>query len=212
MLFAKSCHSRSDDCPPLENGDLLAQKEFLRRYSSMGWLKKAQLIEGTVYMGTAVRVSHAHADGQIQGWLGTYAVEHDLTCLPNTTLLIDSDNAFQPDAILCSTPKPGNRVWQNKKGYLCGAPELVAEIAASSVSIDLRDKLRVYRRSGVSEYLVWRTEDQVIDWFVLDEGEYVNLQPDRHGRIRSRIFKGLVLDVPAALAGDKKKVLGALKR
>jgi Uma2 family endonuclease len=35
-----------------------------------------------------------------------------------------------------------------------GAPELIVEIAASSASYDLHDKLRVYRRNGVQEYIV----------------------------------------------------------
>ena len=37
-----------------------------------------------------------------------------------------------------------------------GAPELIAEVAASGASIDLGDKLRAYRRNGVREYIVWR--------------------------------------------------------
>ena len=37
------------------------------------------------------------------------------------------------------------------------------EVAASSASHDLHDKLNVYRRNGVREYLVWRTLDERID-------------------------------------------------
>ncbi|MFN0077539.1 MAG: Uma2 family endonuclease [Prosthecobacter sp.] len=129
----------------------------------------------------------------------------------NATLLLDTENSFQPDVTLCTPPRKGGRVWLNKAGYLCGSPEFVVEIASSTASIDLRDKLRVYRRLEVAEYLVWRTEDAEMDWFILEEGQYVKLKADRHGRQRSRIFPGLVLDVAAALAGDKKKVLAALR-
>jgi Uma2 family endonuclease len=139
-------------------------------------------------------------------------VETELKLYPNATLILDTENAFQPDAILCSAPQKGGRVWLNPKGYLCGAPELVVEIASSTASIDLREKLRVYRRLEVAEYLVWRTEDAEIDWFMLEEGQYVKMKADRHGKLRSRIFPGLVLDLAAALACDKAKVLAALKR
>ena len=54
-----------------------------------------------------------------------------------------------------------------------GAPELVAEIAASSATIDLGDKLRAYRRNGVQEYIVWQVFDQKIDWFSLQNGDYI---------------------------------------
>lgn len=40
-----------------------------------------------------------------------------------------------------------------------GAPERIVELAASSASYDLYDKLQVYRRNGVQEYLVWQVYD-----------------------------------------------------
>lgn len=190
---------------------MLTLTEFLRRYENMVGVKKAELIEGVVHMPSPVRINHARPDGLMQLWLGTYAAEHDLEVFPNATLLLDTENSFQPDAILCTPPRKGGRVWLNKAGYLCGSPEFVVEIASSTASIDLRDKLRVYRRLEVAEYLVWRTEDAEIDWFILEEGQYVKLKADRHGRQRSHIFPGLVLDAAAAVAGDKKKVLAALR-
>ena len=195
-----------------ENGDMLTRAEFLRRYDLMD-VKRAELIEGIVHMPSPVRISkHSAPDGLVHVWLGTYAAAHGLKMYPNATVLLDAENSFQPDAILCSTPRKGGRVWINEDDFLCGSPELVVEISASTVSIDLRDKLRVYRRSGVSEYVVWRTEDCEIDWFVLEDGQYVKLAADRHGRIHSRMFKGLILDTVAALEMDTAKALAALRR
>ena len=195
-----------------ENGDMLTRAEFLRRYDLMD-VKSAELIEGIVHMPSPVRFNkHAGPDALMNALLFNYAAEHGLEACTNATVLLDSENALQPDAILCSTPRKGGRVWINEYDLLCGSPELVVEISASSVSIGLRDKLRVYRRSGVNEYIVWRTEDREIDWFVLEDGQYVKLAADRHGRIHSRMFKGLVLDTAAALKMDKAKVLAALRR
>ena len=42
----------------------------------------------------------------------------------------------------------------SQDGYVEGVPELIVEIAASSVSIDFNQKLQVYRRNQVQEYLV----------------------------------------------------------
>ncbi|MCI0525278.1 MAG: hypothetical protein L0Y75_08465, partial [Acidobacteria bacterium] len=39
-----------NDIPPLEPGDRLTRDEFERRYAAMPDLKKAELIEGIVYM------------------------------------------------------------------------------------------------------------------------------------------------------------------
>ncbi len=42
--------------PCLENGDRLPRPEFERRYAAMPQVKKAELIEGIVYMPSPVRV------------------------------------------------------------------------------------------------------------------------------------------------------------
>ena len=40
---------------PLENGDKLTRIEFERRYATMPEVKKAELMEGVVYMASPVR-------------------------------------------------------------------------------------------------------------------------------------------------------------
>jgi hypothetical protein len=87
-----------------------------------------------------------------------------------------------------------------------------ASSAASSVSIDLHAKRRVYRRNAVQEYLVWRVQDQAIDWFVLREGDYQPLVADAVGILRSIRFPGLWLDAAALLRGDLAAVLQTLQR
>src|SRR4051794_6613666 len=71
-----SRRSRTTDAiPPLEPGDHLTPAEFLRRYEAMPDLKKAELIQGIVYMAPPVRIDfHAEPDNLIQGWLCNYAV------------------------------------------------------------------------------------------------------------------------------------------
>src|SRR5207244_12324517 len=55
--------------PPLENGDRLSRAEFERRYDAMPDLKKAELIEGVVYMPSPVRLNQ---HGKPHQDLGTY--------------------------------------------------------------------------------------------------------------------------------------------
>ncbi len=51
--------------PPLEPGDRLTREEFERRYQAMPHLKKAELIEGVVYMPSPVRALHSQCHGEI---------------------------------------------------------------------------------------------------------------------------------------------------
>src|SRR5438477_2413168 len=122
--------------------------------------------------------------------------------LDNATVRLDLDNEPQPDATLRIAPEAGGRSRISEDDYIEGAPELIVEIAASSASYDLHDKLHAYRRNGVQEYLVWRVRDQQIDWFVLTEGEYLPAIPDESGVIHSQVFPGLRLAVSALLADD----------
>lgn len=92
--------------------------------------------------------------------------------------------------------------------YIEGTPELVCEVAASSVSMDLHLKKRVYERAGVQEYIVWLVFEDAIDWFSLEAGRYVPLEPGADGVIESRVFPGLSLAVAAMLEGDIATVLG----
>jgi len=187
-------------------------REFLRGYERMPLVKKAELIEGVVYMGSPVSIRHARPDSLIQLWLGTYASRHPETeALTNITVILDAENTVQPDALLRRLPEHGGATRVTDEGYLAGPPELVVEVAASSASIDLRDKRRAYCRNGVREYLVWRVVENQLDWFCLVEDEYVPQAPDSQGVLQSRTFPGLRLSAEAALAGDTAKVLEALR-
>jgi Uma2 family endonuclease len=200
--------------PPLESGDRLSRVEFERRYAAAPQIKKAELIEGVVYVAAALRFrSHGQPHAQLIGWLFNYQVATPGVALAdNATVRLDRDNEPQPDVALFLDPAVGGQVQVSADDYLEGAPELIAEVAASSASYDLGDKKRAYRRNGVQEYIVWQMFENRLDWFVLKEDEYVNLAPDADGVIRSQVFPGLWLAVEALLAGELPQVLMVLQQ
>ena len=200
--------------PPLENGDRLNRYEFERRYNAMPNLRKAELIEGIVYMPAALRFkSHGQPHGRLMTWLGTYeAMTPGLALGVEPTVRLDIDNEPQPDAVLLIAPEAGGQARLSDDDYLEGAPELVVEIAASSVAIDLHAKKQAYRRNGVKEYIVWQVLEQKISWFYLEKGEYLDLAADTDGIIRSRVFPGLWLAVSSVLGGNMQGVLAVLQQ
>ena len=198
--------------PPLENGAHLSAREFLRRFEAMPEVKKAELVNGIVYMGSPVRLDqHGEPDNLMQTWLGNYAIATaGVKAATNTSVRLSSDDVPQPDALLRLVPECGGASRVDEKGYLQGAPELVVEVAASSASLDAQDKVASYRRAGIGEYLVWRTEDDAIDWWVLEGDEYQPLPAGQDGVLRSRLFPGLWLDAHALLARDGARLLSML--
>lgn len=202
-------HALALDLPPLENGDRLTRKEFERRYRAMPRLKKAELIEGTVFMPSPLHFAqHAKPHAFVMGWLAAYAAATPgIDLADNATLRLDVDNEFQPDALLRLPEQAGGRSRISGDDYLEGVPELIVEIASTSASYDLHDKRKVYRRNGVQEYLVWLVRDQRILWFYLEDDDYRLLEPHADGLLHSRVFPGLVLNGQALLAGDLARVL-----
>jgi Uma2 family endonuclease len=206
--------SSPEAVPPLENGDTLTRTEFERRYEAMPHLKKAELIEGVVYVPSPVRHRyHGRQHIHLANWLGHYEVgTPGVEASDNVTVRLDLDNEPQPDVLLFIDPACGGQALIDADGYIAGAPELVAEVASSSASYDLYAKLRVYRRNGVREYIVWRVLDKEIDWFVLRAGQYERLPLDAEGLYRSEVFPGLWLDPAALLRGDLATVLAIVQR
>lgn len=200
--------------PPLENGDRLSREEFERRYDAMPGLKKAELIEGIVYMPSPVRADqHGVPHFDLITWLGFYRwATTGLKGADNASIRLDTDNMPQPDVCLLIDPARGGQARISEDDFIENAPELVAEVAASSVSYDLTARFEVYRRNGVLEYLVWRVQDKEIDWYVLKRNRFVKLKPDPDGLYRSKVFPGLWLDPAALIRGDTAALQAALQR
>jgi Uma2 family endonuclease len=197
---------------PLEPGDRLTRPEFERRYEAMPHLKKAELIEGVVYVPSPVRhEGHGRQHAALSYWLSAYSASTPgLEVSDNATVRLDLDNEPQPDLLLRIVP--GGQSHVDPGGFIDGAPELVAEIASSSAAYDLHQKLNVYRRHGVREYIVWRVLEQGIDWFVLRDGSYERLHTDDISVFRSEVFPGLWLDATAMIRGDMATVLKVLEK
>ena len=202
-----------DGFVPLENGDRLTRCEFERRYTARPDIRKAELIEGVVYVPSPVRAKgHAGPVGVVTTWLVTYSASTPgVSVLVDATVRLDRDNEPQPDVLLRIESEAGGQSRLSADDYVEGPPELIVEVAASSAAYDLHDKLRVYRRNGVLEYVVWRVHDRAVDWFVLTDDEYRPQVPDAHGVLHSSNFPGLRLAVDALLAGDVTGVLSALQ-
>ena len=197
---------------PLESGDELTQREFHRRYSAMPHLKKAELIDGTVFMPSPVSHHHAKAHQEVVTWLGVYAANHPgVHAADNVSVILDDRNEVQPDVCLRWAPERGGRTRIDDEGYVRGAPELVVEVALSSASIDLRRKRDLYLLSGVKEYLVWLVLDSKIHWWESIDGEFKPLDISPETVIESHAFPGLRLDTGALLRGDQAMVLEKLK-
>jgi Uma2 family endonuclease len=203
---------RREPVPPLENGDQLNADEFLRRYSAMPHLKKAELIQGIVYMPPPVSFDHhAGPDSLLQTWAGWYAIStRGVRSGSNGTVRLSFSDVPQPDGCLLLLPDAGGQTRRDADGYVVGPPEFIFEVAASSASYDAGRKRETYRLAGVREYLLLRTRDHAVDWWHLEDGDYKLLPLNEDGTLRSQAFPGLWLNVKALLTGDGREMMRSL--
>jgi Uma2 family endonuclease len=199
--------------PPLQNGDRLTAEEYERRYDAMRDLKKAELINGVVYMPPPVTLDdHGGPHFDLISWLGLYRMATPgVRGGDNATLRLPLANRPQPDACLFIEPSHGGQA-RIENRYLVGGPELAAEVAATSANYDLHDKLDVYRRNHVCEYVVWRVFDREVDWFILRGVQYQRLPLSPDGLYKSEVLPGLWLDPAALVAGDLVRVAQAAQQ
>jgi hypothetical protein len=197
--------------PPLRQGDRLSRDEFERRYEAMPHINKAELLEGVVYMPMAVSDDHSGPHGDLMVCLGTYAwMTPGVVSRDNGTVRLGAASNPQPDAFLRILETHGGQSRLGADRIIEGAPELTAEVAVSSLSIDLGVKLPIYRRHGVREFILWRVPEAAIEWYVLRGEDYERLTPGADGVLRSEVFPGLWLDEAALVRGDPAAVYRVL--
>src|SRR5438876_5656691 len=171
--IASTIRFQSNLIPPLQNGDHLTREEFERRFDATPNLKKAELIEGVVYMAPVSHEFHGQPLFDLIAALGIYRfATPGVLGAGDASIRLDPKNMPQPDTYLLIDPNLGGQTRIDDEGYVRGGPEFIAEVAASSASYDLYEKMNLYLRHQVREYLVWRVYDKEFDWFTLGKGKF----------------------------------------
>ena len=190
--------------PLLEIGSRMRQPEFHRRYREYPGKEKFELVGGVVYMASPLSRLHGLYHEELSFLLGVYrrSAPGLEVCL-DATAILGEESEPRPDLLLRIPAEYGGRSTVNPEGYVAGPPELLAEVAYSSRSIDLNQKKTDYEQAGVLEYLVLSIEDEQLFWFHFPSGNPVTA--DRRGVYRSLVFPGLWIHGPALLARDTKR-------
>jgi Uma2 family endonuclease len=202
---------RTTSTSELHSGDQLTQPEFHRRYEAYPEDVKYELIGGKVYMASPMRGPHGSFTSKLNLVLalyenGTPGVEAS----EGITAILGEKSEPQPDLLLRIQQECGGQSSFDEEQYLRGAPELVAEVAHSTVALDMHGKRDDYLAAGVQEYVVLCVAEGEIHWHHFPSKR--KLKPDREGLYKSRVFPGLWLDGPALLERDSSRLIAAVQR
>ena len=195
--------------PGLVTGERMSVDEFLRRWEELPDLKKAELVDGIVYVPSPLSLEHGSLDSLIIWWLAHYAHATPGCKAGNnsTWLMLVAHRNPMPSCGSCPRTV-GSRGRERQFG--AGAPELAVEVCVTSTEVDFGPKLKLYERAGVREYITIELFGQRIVWRMLENAVYVAQQVPSDGVLRSQVFPGLWLDVAAFWDDDGAKMLAAL--
>ncbi len=118
---------------PLRQGRV-SREEFERRYETMPDVK-AELLDGVVYV-TSLPVSRSHGRARFDfaGCIFYYkAMTPGVQGLKNVTTRLPGESEIQPDVQLRILETHGGCSFIDEDDYVNGSPELVIEVAKSSL-------------------------------------------------------------------------------
>ena len=168
-------------------------------------------IDGVVYMPSPVSIDHGDIEDDVGGWMFMYRASTPGVAGSTNASTVMLESMPQPDRHLRILSECGGGTWI-EDNYLIGAPEFTTEVCVSSAAYDLHQKLDLYEKAGVQEYLALLVYEQEVRWHVLVNGRYERLPPDADGVLRSRAFPGLWLHPQALLNRDIALLLATLQQ
>ncbi len=139
-------------------------KDYLKWPPEERW----EIIEGRAYaMSPAPSLKHQNIVGRLYVKLSTHPENTCYTGLAPTDVVFDEKNVVQPDVFLvCSQAKL-------KEQCVEGVPEVIFEVVSPATELkDRREKLRLYERFGVKEYILVYPDKEYAEVYRLDGGKY----------------------------------------
>lgn len=191
-------------------GVRLTEPQFWAEYG--GEDIKVEWVNGEVIAMAPISDRHSIINGWLYRLIWEFVEHHDLGIVhgPEFPMRLSSIRKIRiPDVMFVSKTK----VPKLHPTYLDGPADLVIEVVSpDSESRDWRDKYGDYQSAGVREYWIVDPLSNRVDIYTLDRSkQYVQIQPDKDGRIHSKVLKGLYIQPQWLWRSPLPKLTVALK-
>ncbi len=210
--LADELYRQPDLAEQIEQLSKRLRTEQERRLEYYDWLdedKKAEFINGEIFVHSPVVKRHADATKLLTQLLDTFARIYDLGYVASEKILVQlKRNDFEPDVSFWRKPKA--EAFEEDQLFF-PAPDLVVEVLSPSTERNNRTvKYDSYAAAGVEEYWIVDAKKQIIERFLLQDGRYVAVEAvDARGVLASAVVEGFRVDAVAIF--DSKASLRALR-
>src|ERR1700744_3006816 len=156
-----------------------------------------QLIENDLIMSPSPSLIHQLILGEFYDELKGFNKSQNLNglvVLSPIDIFFDDDNVFQPDILFIQASRLNEVIKQER---ISGAPDLVIEILSpSNAYYDLRQKMGVYEKYGVKEYIIVDPLQQDADLYAIKDGVYhLHQKAQKTELLNSLLLPGLSFDL-----------------
>ncbi len=160
--------------------------------------KKMEFINGEIVFHSPVKRWHNKATGYLYQVLDAHVRKHNLGDVGIEKLLVSlTRNDYEPDVCFWNIEKSADF---DDDQMQFPAPDFIAEVLSPSTAKNDKSggiKFRDYESHGVQEYWVIDPEKQVVEQYVLEEGEYALRLKASEGMIRSEAVAGFAIPIQA---------------
>ncbi len=153
---------------------------------------KADLLDGKIIRDSPAVPRHGETNIWFFTLLNVYAHKFDLGKINGgtTTVRLSKYQGPEPDIFFVRK----NRLDIVGEKYVDGSPDLCIEvISKSSRKRDRGRKFVLYAEYGVKEYWIVDPLRYTIEFYENQDGEWVEIKPDTHGRLYSKVLAGFWL-------------------
>ncbi len=179
----------------------------LQFYADIDDDMKAEFINGEIVIHSPVKKEHTDATGFLYQLLNVFVrvlkigyvgYEKVLTALTR--------NDYEPDVVFFG---PEKAVTFQKGRWKYPAPDMVVEVLSESTEHrDRGIKFKDYEAHGVGEYWIIDPEEETVEQYFLQNGQFKLHLKSGQGPIESRVVPGFVIDIRAIF--DEQINLAAL--
>ncbi len=180
-----------------------------RFYRDMTAEQKVEFIDGEVVLHSPARNRHLDVTGCIYKLLHTYVAIHRLGQVKcEKCLCVFPRNDYEPDVVYFGPDKSASLTPDTMKFPV---PDFVVEVLSQSTEARDRGlKFEDFAASNVAEYWIIDADAQIVEQYLLENGEYTLAMKSGSGTLKCRAIEGLAFPIEAMF--DEQGNLQAIRK